>query len=50
MGSLTIDLFAPGMGLLHRAGLAGLWLTLDALDQEIARPEPRPEAARLRDL
>lgn len=29
--SMTIDLFAPGMTALHRVGLAGLAMTLDAL-------------------
>lgn len=49
MGSLEIGLFSEGMSLLHRAGLAGLWLTLDALDQELAR-DPKAEARRLREL
>ncbi len=33
-GSMTIDLFGPGMTLLHKAGLAGLWMTLKALEEE----------------
>jgi hypothetical protein len=27
---LTINLFGPGMTVLHKAGLAGLWMTLAA--------------------
>jgi CRISPR-associated protein Cas8a1/Csx13 len=30
----VMSLSAPGMTALHRAGLAGLWMTLDALDKE----------------
>jgi CRISPR-associated protein Cas8a1/Csx13 len=30
----VMKLSAPGMTALHRAGLAGLWMTLDALDKE----------------
>jgi len=33
-GSLRIGLFAPGMTTLHRVGLAGLWMTLRAIDEE----------------
>jgi CRISPR-associated protein Cas8a1/Csx13 len=33
-GELTIDLFDPAMTALHRAGLAGLWMTLDRFEQE----------------
>lgn len=33
-GQLTIGLFDPGMTALHRAGLAGLWMTLKALEDE----------------
>lgn len=33
-GSLTIDLFGPGMTSLHKVGLAGLWMTLAALERE----------------
>lgn len=33
-GSLTIDLFAPGMTALHRVGLAGLAMTLQALESD----------------
>jgi hypothetical protein len=32
-GTLRIGLFDPGMTPLHRAGLAGLWMTLAALDE-----------------
>ena len=33
-GSLTVDLFAPGMTALHRVGLAGLAMTLQALESD----------------
>ncbi len=33
-GSLRIGLFDPGMTALHRVGLAGLWLTLHAIERE----------------
>jgi len=33
-GSMKISLFDPGMTALHRAGLAGLWMTLEAVEQE----------------
>lgn len=33
-GSLTVDLFAPGMTALHRVGLAGLAMTLRALESD----------------
>jgi CRISPR-associated protein Cas8a1/Csx13 len=33
-GQMTIDLFGPGMTALHKAGLAGLWMTLKALEEE----------------
>lgn len=33
-GTFTISLFGPGMTLLHRVGLAGLWMTLEALEHE----------------
>ena len=32
-GSLTINLFGPGMTALHKVGLAGLWMTLKALEK-----------------
>src|SRR5215471_4308103 len=32
--SLTINLFGPGMTPLHRAGVAGLWMTLRALESD----------------
>jgi CRISPR-associated protein Cas8a1/Csx13 len=31
---ITINLFGPGMTALHKAGLAGLWMTLKALEKE----------------
>ncbi len=31
---LTINLFGPGMTALHKVGLAGLWMTLKALEKE----------------
>ena len=33
-GVLTIDLFGPGMTVFHKVGLAGLWMTLKALEDE----------------
>ena len=33
-GSLTINLFGPGMTALHKVGLAGLWMTLKALEKD----------------
>ena len=33
-GELFISLFGPGMTALHKAGLAGLWMTLKALETE----------------
>ncbi|GIW04720.1 MAG: hypothetical protein KatS3mg059_1340 [Thermomicrobiales bacterium] len=42
-GEMTIELFAPGMTPLHRVGLAGLAMTLEALKQD-------PEAERLREM
>jgi CRISPR-associated protein Cas8a1/Csx13 len=33
-GALTISLAQPGMGFLHRVGLAGLWMTLDAASRD----------------
>jgi CRISPR-associated protein Cas8a1/Csx13 len=32
--TLTINLFGPGMTVLHKVGLAGLWMTLEALEKE----------------
>lgn len=29
---ITINLFGPGMTALHKVGLAGLWMTLEALE------------------
>ncbi|MEM3086920.1 MAG: type I-MYXAN CRISPR-associated Cas8a1/Cmx1 [Halobacteria archaeon] len=34
MSELTIDLSSPGMTSLHRVGLAGLWMTLKALESD----------------
>lgn len=31
---VRIDLFGPGMGLVHKIGLAGLWMTLEALEDD----------------
>jgi CRISPR-associated protein Cas8a1/Csx13 len=31
---LTINLFGPGMTVIHKVGLAGLWMTLKALEDE----------------
>jgi CRISPR-associated protein Cas8a1/Csx13 len=33
-GSLTCDLFSPGMTSIHRVGLAGLWMTVDSLQKQ----------------
>jgi CRISPR-associated protein Cas8a1/Csx13 len=30
---MRLDLFAPGMTLLHKAGLAGLWMTLNGFEE-----------------
>lgn len=35
-GRLRVDLFGPGMTALHRAGVAGLWMTLRRLEAEAA--------------
>jgi CRISPR-associated protein Cas8a1/Csx13 len=32
-GVMRLDLFAPGMTLLHKAGLAGLWMTLQGFEE-----------------
>jgi CRISPR-associated protein Cas8a1/Csx13 len=34
---MRLDLFAPGMTLLHRAGLAGLWMTLKQFEERRLR-------------
>lgn len=34
--SITIELFGPGMTALHKVGLAGLWMTLKALERDEA--------------
>ncbi len=44
-GSLRIGLFDPGMTALHRAGLAGLWMTLRAIEQD--EPDLAEELAKL---
>ena len=36
---LRISLFSPGMTSLHRAGTAGLWMTLKALDMDDTTPD-----------
>lgn len=33
-GEITINLFGPGMTALHKVGLGGLWMTLEALERE----------------
>lgn len=43
MGRMNCELHRPGMTALHRVGLAGLYMTLDAFDQDAAAK------ARLRD-
>jgi CRISPR-associated protein Cas8a1/Csx13 len=43
-GSLALSLFQPGMTALHRAGLAGLWMTLDYLGRDAAASELRSRA------
>lgn len=40
-GSLSIDLFAPGMTALHRVGLAGMAMTLEALASDPAADQLR---------
>src|SRR5689334_156662 len=40
---LTMQLFAPGMSLLHRAGLGGLACTLKAMERQHAAGLLRPE-------
>ena len=47
MDSLTIDLFAPGMGPLHRAGLGGLACSLDRLDWPRSEWELDKQSRRL---
>lgn len=39
MGEVRIDLHAPGMTPLHRAGLAGLWMTVRALNNAKKLPK-----------
>ncbi len=41
--SLTMRLFAPGMSLMHRAGLGGLACTLKAIERQYAAGLLRPE-------
>lgn len=43
-GSLTIKLFGPGMTALHKVGLAGLWMTLRALEKDEQAKERLEEA------
>jgi CRISPR-associated protein Cas8a1/Csx13 len=43
-GELRVGLFGPGMTALHKAGLAGLWMTLAAFDEDPAAKR-RLEAA-----
>ena len=38
--ALTVSLDAPGMTSLHRVGVAGLWMTLEALDGQPALKKP----------
>lgn len=33
-GHLCVDLWAPGMTILHRAGLGGLWMTLEQIEKD----------------
>lgn len=33
-GTMTINLFGPGMTALHKVGLAGLWMTLKAFEED----------------
>ena len=33
LDGMRLDLFAPGMTLLHKAGLAGLWMTLNRFEE-----------------
>ncbi len=42
-GLLTVNLFGPGMTALHKVGLAGLWMTLRALEQERDHKAELPE-------
>ncbi|MDQ3919730.1 MAG: hypothetical protein M3348_14780, partial [Acidobacteriota bacterium] len=39
--TLTLRLNDPGLSALHRAGLAGLWMTLDALAEEKRRGQEK---------
>ena len=36
VGELRVHLTAPGMAALHRVGVAGLWMTLEALEKDAA--------------
>ena len=38
--SLTLDLFAPGMTMLHRAGLGGLACSLRAMERQAQGNQP----------
>lgn len=43
--SLKIDLFAPGMTTLHRVGLAGLAMTLSALEEDGTAEQLQPSGS-----
>lgn len=43
--TITINLAEPGMTALHKAGLAGLWMTLEALEKENGGIPALPEAS-----
>ncbi len=49
MPRMTVALADPGMGTLHRAGLAGLWMTLHAADAELASTRPGGAAVTLQE-
>lgn len=46
-GEMSIRLHDPGMSAMHRAGLAGLWMTLAAIDGEAEHVEVRRRLASL---
>ena len=48
MPQMTVTLADPAMGMLHRAGLAGLWMTLDAANAELASPRPGTASTALK--
>src|SRR5690554_4190209 len=45
--ALSINIGDPGMTALHRAGLGGLWLTLDVLDRQPEHQQLRAELLAL---